>query len=496
MMHHSVLHRCRLLGQTLLIITLALGSSPIARGQPLTNRAVVPTPQPGTARRHQEKVQAAGTGKFDLLLIGDSITHNLDLPPFKEVWNQFFAPRGALDLGYSGARTENILWNLENGELENQSPKVAVLLIGTNNSDDANYAVVHTPEQIAEGTRAIVDLLRNRLPQTKILLLRIFPRTRVYKKDDVERGSAQKRFQANLRASELVAKLADGKAVHYLDVNHVFLRLDGSIDPELMPDLLHPSPRGAVAWAEAMEPKLSELMGDKRRDAGPIDNTALVPVPKLENDSYDWYGRHEAVLKIKDQVKPEIVMIGDSITHFWCGLPEEKIQRGPQAWKQLFGDRAVLNLGFGWDRTQNVLWRLDHGEFDGLHPRCVVINIGTNNFSRTSHAPANTPAQVAEGIRAICVRVRSKSPKSRIVLMGVFPRGAKADDPFRAKISELNKLLAEFGKVPGITFVDLASQFLGADGQLPRSLMSDFCHPTEQGYAIWAAALKPLLLDK
>jgi lysophospholipase L1-like esterase len=222
-------------------------------------------------------------------------------------------------------------------------------------------------------------------------------------------------------------------------------------------------------------------------------NTAVVPVPKLENDSYDWYARHEAVLKIKDQINPEIVMIGDSITHFWAGPPDTKTQNGPLAWKKLFGQRRVLNLGFGWDRTQNVLWRLAHGEFDGLHPRYVVINIGTNNFSGTSHARANTPAEVAEGIRAICTCIRAKSPKSRIILMGVFPRGAKSDDPFRAKIIELNKLLAEVGKGPGITVLDIGRQFLLSNGELPRKLMSDFCHPTEDGYAIWASALRPLL---
>jgi lysophospholipase L1-like esterase len=153
----------------------------------------------------------------------------------------------------------------------------------------------------------------------------------------------------------------------------------------------------------------------------------------------------------------------------------------------------VLNLGFGWDRTQNVLWRLDHGEFDGLHPQRVVINIGTNNFSGTSNARENTPAEVAEGVRAICIRVRSKSPDSRIILMGVLPRGAKAQEPCRKKIAELNKLLQETGKAPGITFLDIGENFLGPGGELPRTLMGDFCHPTEQGYGIWADALKPLL---
>jgi lysophospholipase L1-like esterase len=477
-----------------LALTATVGGQLLAgETRPEANSATIPVPQRGMESRHQEKVQAARSGKHDLLLIGDSITHNLDLPAFKEVWEKFYAPRRALDLGYSGARTENILWNLQNGELENQSPKVAVLLIGTNNSDDANYPVVHTPEQIAAGTKAIVDLIRGKSPQTHVLLLRIFPRTNVYRNGTAERGSARQRAIVNRRASELVARLADGKRVHFLDVNHVFLRLDGSIDPEMMPDLLHPSPKGALAWARAMEPRLAELMGDKSRDDAPATNTALLPAPKLEDDSYDWYARHAAVLDAKQRVNPEIVMIGDSITHFWSGPPESALKNGPKTWQDLFGERRVLNLGFGWDRTQNVLWRLDHGEFDGLHPRWVVLNIGTNNFSGTAHARENTPAEIADAIRAILIRIRSKSPQTAIVLMGVLPRGAKATDPVRAKIAALNRLLPEVCKAPGITFVDIGPRFLQPDGELPRELMGDFCHPREKGYTIWASALKPLI---
>jgi lysophospholipase L1-like esterase len=247
-----------------LVVSLLCTVSAFAEEAP--SSAAIPVAQPGMEQRHAEKMAAVRAHNFDLMLIGDSITHGFDNPEFKAVWEQFFAPRNAICLGYSGGRTENILWNLANGELEGQSPKVAVLLIGTNNSDDANYQVVHTPEQIAEGTAAIVKLLREKCPATKILLLRIFPRMNVYKKPDgTERGSAEKRFATNLRAGELVAKLADGKSVFCLDVNHVFLRPDGTLDPKLMPDKLHPSLDGALVWARAMEPVLAELFGDQPR---------------------------------------------------------------------------------------------------------------------------------------------------------------------------------------------------------------------------------------
>jgi lysophospholipase L1-like esterase len=225
------------------------------------------------------------------------------------------------------------------------------------------------------------------------------------------------------------------------------------------------------------------------------ENNALVPVPKLENDCYDWHARHKDVLKVKDEIKPEIVLIGDSITHFWGGEPAGPRKNGPKAWADAFGKKRVLNMGFGWDRTQNVLWRLDNGEFEGLRPKYVVLNIGTNNFSGTKNARASTPAEVAEGIKAICARIAAKSPETKIILMGVFPRGASPKDGFRPKITALNELLAAFAKEKGMTFLDLGAKMLEPDGTLSREIMGDSVHPTEKGYAIWAAALKDVLKD-
>lgn len=452
---------------------------------------VVPEPQRGMESRHQKKVEAVKAERFDLLMIGDSITQNFEKPAYQDVWNRFFGSRNAINLGYSGGRTENTLWNLQNGELEGQSPKAVVLLIGTNDTDDANYQVVHTPEEVFEGTAAIVKLLRERCPSTKILLLRVFPRANVYKKPDgSERGSAAKRSAANLKAGELVAKLADGRNVFYQDVNHVFYRPDGTLDPRLVPDLLHPGPEGSLAWASAIEPTLAKLMGDEAKVPTPA-NHAIVPVSKLENDSYDWFKRHEKILEIKDSLNPEIVLIGDSITHFWGGdfPPPDVPARGPKSWNDTFGGKRVLNLGFGWDRTQNVLWRLDHGEFDGLRPHQVVILIGTNNLSGTKNARTSTPQEIADGIREIILRVRSKSPGSHIVLMGILPRSAA----YTARITATNEILRkDWSNVPGLSFVDI-TQGLSEGGKLKAGLFSDGTHPTERGYAVWGSALKAVL---
>ncbi len=234
-------------------------------------------------------------------------------------------------------------------------------------------------------------------------------------------------------------------------------------------------------------------------------NTAIIPVPKLENDSYDWWDRHAEVLRIKDSINPEIVLIGNSITHFWGGEPKLKDAdgkprkpNGPQAWDSAFGQHRVLNLGFGWDRTQNVLWRLNHGELDGIYPRLVIIHIGTNNTSETENARKNTAPEIVEGISEICKKVRLKVPGAKIVLMAVMPREQFPDHPRRILINDTNRLLKIYAQEQNINFVDLGYKMLSPDGMLSKEIAGDFCHPTEKGYQIWADEIHSFVseLDK
>ena len=208
-----------------------------------------------SSQRHQEKLALVAKEKFDLIMIGNSITNNFEKPEYQPVWNEFFAHRNALNLGYSGYRTENIIWNIENGELDGQSPKVIVLEIGTNNVDEKNDPTRHTAGQLAGGIKAIVSRIREKLPDTKIIVLRCFP--------GCYGGPNPTSHRAILeRASDIVSGIADGKHIFYCDVNKVFLNHDGSINHDMMPDWLHPGPEGAKAWALEMEPLLSKLMGD------------------------------------------------------------------------------------------------------------------------------------------------------------------------------------------------------------------------------------------
>ena len=224
------------------------------------------------------------------------------------------------------------------------------------------------------------------------------------------------------------------------------------------------------------------------------ENTACIPRDKLENDFYDWNQRHEAVLAARQQVSPELVFIGDSITHLWAGEPREpKGNHGEESWKALLAGRPALNLGFGWDRTQNVLWRLEHGELLGLHPQHIVIHIGTNNLAGTDHARENTPAEIAEGIQAVVEHAKAQCPGAKIILLAVFPRGETPDQPARQKVAAINALLPTVAKNSGVTLLDIGAKFLEPDGKISREVMGDFLHPAAKGYAIWAEALKPLL---
>jgi beta-glucosidase len=242
------------------LLVLALSAVSILSARAFTQDAPehtavkpAPRPDPNWIKNRHEKLNDEVRKRRDeikLLFIGDSITDAWS-GPGKEQWNKRFAPRGAVNLGIGGDRTQHVLWRLENGNIEGLKPKAAVLMIGTNNSNGRD----HTAEEIADGIKAIVAKLRKELPETKILLLAIFPRG--------EKPNPQR--EKNAQASKMASEVADGKMVHYLDIGDKFLGDGGVLSKEIMPDLLHLSPKGYEIWAEAIEAKVAELMDDKEK---------------------------------------------------------------------------------------------------------------------------------------------------------------------------------------------------------------------------------------
>ena len=222
-----------------------------------------------------------------------------------------------------------------------------------------------------------------------------------------------------------------------------------------------------------------------------VTNTAVIPVPKLENDFYDWYQRHEQVKAQIKQQPVELVFIGDSITHMFGGPAPSPVHHGQEVWARYYGKRNAVNMGFGWDRTQNVLWRLENGEFDGIQPKAAVLLIGTNNRTGTQNARENTPAEIAEGIEAICKAVHAKATGCKIVLLSVLPR---SPENFVAPIREINQRIAKLEALGYVTFLDLWPVFAEPDGLPKKELMADTVHPNEKGYQGWAEALEPVLV--
>ncbi len=261
--------------------------------------------------------------------------------------------------------------------------------------------------------------------------------------------------------------------------------------PELFVDGIHPNASGAKLMAEAVHAMLKAkgVLSDSDIKAKPF-NSALMPRPKLERDFYDWDKRHKEVKALIKKQKVDLVFIGDSITHMFGGLPKSRRKRGSRIWNKYYGHRNVVNMGFGWDRTQNVLWRLDNGEFEGITPKVAVVMIGTNNLTGTKNAVKNTPAEIAEGIVAICKTIHKKVPGCKILLLGVLPR---SPNHFVNPIKEINKHIAPLDKEDYITFLNMYDQFADKDGLPKQELMRDSVHPNTTGYSVWAKTMEPVL---
>ena len=221
----------------------------------------------------------------------------------------------------------------------------------------------------------------------------------------------------------------------------------------------------------------------------PIPNAAVVTLNSATNPvprEGGWVKRHEGFVKIAQTGGINLLFLGDSITDNWR-------TRGSNVWNTYYGGRQAANFGIGGDRAEHVLWRIDHGELDGIHPQVVVLMIGTNNTGKNKDGtPRNSNPEIIAGVRAVVGRIREKLPASKILLLAIFPRGT-LDNPQRAQVALINTVIAKLADGDKVRFLDIGPQFLEADGTLPKSLMPDLLHPNAAGYKIWADAMEPTL---
>jgi lysophospholipase L1-like esterase len=210
--------------------------------------------QKGWKARHESFVKRAEKGGVDVLFLGDSITQGWE-GNGKDVWKESIAPLKAANFGIGGDRTQHVLWRLTEGkELEGIHPKAAVLMIGTNNVSGNSAA------QIAEGVEAVVKELRRQRPDMQILLLGVFPRAGKRIAKEATEAKADELQPKIKDINKLIAKLDDGKKVHYLDIGEKFLEKDGSLSKGVMYDYLHLSKKGYAIWAKAITPSLEKML--------------------------------------------------------------------------------------------------------------------------------------------------------------------------------------------------------------------------------------------
>lgn len=213
---------------------------------------------------------------------------------------------------------------------------------------------------------------------------------------------------------------------------------------------------------------------------------ALQPVPK---NHPSFFTLHESFLARGKAGPIGLLFLGDSITYHW--------RKAPHIWEHYYGHYQPANFGVSGDRTQNVIWSIEHGELDGIHPKVVVLMIGTNN------AGDNTASEIAAADRKIVSMIQEKLPETKILLLGIFPRGPQWDDntnpdPWEKKMTRIravNEDLAQLDDGKRVRYLNITRAFLGNDGTIPNIIMPDQLHPSAAGYQIWAEAMDPLLTE-
>lgn len=282
-----------------------------------------------------------------------------------------------------------------------------------------------------------------------------------YRKTNIELRKAYKDLQA------------EGiKNLYYLTKEEIGFHQDAMVEG------VHPSDLGMQIYADAYISKIKEILKEDCEK-----RTVFVPCTQ-NRDPYKWKQRHEKVLKLNKEKAPQILMIGNSITHYWGGEPTARLVRDENSWKKLFKGKTVRNLGFGYDRIENALWRIYHEELDGYEAEKVFLLMGTNNLEK------NSDDEIIDGINELVRAVRHRQPKAKIYVVGILPRAWQ-----ELRVSTLNKVLRTRLLTDEATFVDLSAELTLPNGNIINELFSDGLHPNKEGYQRIAKALEKVIKE-
>lgn len=255
-------------------------------------------------------------------------------------------------------------------------------------------------------------------------------------------------------------KRAGVKNLYHLHRDSINFPSDGAVDN------IHPNDLGMKAYADAYEKIVRQIL---KMPVGNITTTRPVS-QRREPYIYEWKKRHRAKLESIEHNPPRKVIIGNSITHYWNDEPGRV--NGPESWQKFMEPVGFFNLGCGWDRIENVLWRVYHGEFDGYRAEEVVLMIGTNNIGLNRHD------EIVEGLQFLLKQIEIRQPEAAIKVIGILPRRSREQE-----VKGLNEQISSMTHQRGWQFIDVGDPLLKDDGTIDESLFTDGLHPNEKGYA-------------
>lgn len=262
-------------------------------------------------------------------------------------------------------------------------------------------------------------------------------------------------------------------------IKNIFLlrNTDIGMDINSTVDGIHPADIGMKQHGDAFAKIIREIVHEISNPA----YTTTQPVIQ-DRDGYDWRARHNAIIELNKKSPPRNVIIANSIIHYWGGEPKDPIARGVDSWNLNLAPKGLRNMAFGWDRIENALWRVYHGELDGYTAKNVVLMIGTNNLGM------NSDAEIIAGLKQLVGAVQLRQPGARILLSGIFPRRNMEN-----KVKELNTAILSLATEMRVTFINPGQIFLKEDGKIDESLFSDGLHPNATGYKKLAPVLAGFL---
>ncbi|MVT10719.1 SGNH/GDSL hydrolase family protein [Chitinophaga tropicalis] len=326
------------------------------------------------------------------------------------------------------------------------------------------------PAEIQQRIIDAVKLLRRKRPNTPILLTG-HPTASIQMVNTLGGGNYS---TANTALADACQQLQQAgiRQLYLLPASDIHFDLSATVDG------VHPGDAGMQAYADAYVKTLRHILQEPE---GTI-NTTIACRQYRELMRYDWDARHNEILSMNKAHAPKVAILGNSIIHFWGGLPQGPYARGADSWKAVMDAAGTRNMGFGWDRVENVLWRVYHEELDGYDAKKVIVMIGTNNLQM------NTNAEIIAGLQQLIAAIRQRQPKADILLAGILPRREMEE-----RVVNINNGIMQLAGTAQVQFINPGQVLLLPDRHIDEKLFTDGLHPNAEGYNRLASFLQPYL---